>query len=230
MGKKRPTLQRQNRHTLMYEYRARGHADNNLWLVYSPKTRRDWILPSDRQLVHWLHYLEVCPEVKTFSLTPPPVLGHDGKGKRMTQLDAEVTYLDGRLEWHEVKANKADLQSAQLRAQRSAAVEVGRIHRSFSDEDLIPHVSISLRWLTAISYAAALRDREYAAQRLALLAHLRRHKSGSVQQMQADMEGHDRPVLIGLLVELAIDGYIALDLERQGLGPRTLWRWLKPSD
>lgn len=229
MGKIQATLQKLQRHTVMHQYRARGHANNNLWLAYSHKTRRDWILPSDRQLVHWIHYLEACPEVKTFDLTPSPVAGYDGKRKRMTQLDAEVTYTDGRVEWHEVKADIADLESSQLRAQRSAAEEAGRIHRSFSDKDLMPHTTTSVRWLKAIAYVAALRDREYAAQRLALLAFLRRHKNGTAYKMLTDLDGHDRSVLMGLLVELAIDGHIALDLDRQGFGPGTTWHWLKPS-
>jgi hypothetical protein len=230
VGNKRATLQRLQRHTVMYEYRARGHADNNLWLVYSPKTDRDWILPSDRQLVHWIHYLETCPEVKTFNLTPPPVVGNDGTRQRMTQPDAEVIYIDGRVEWHEVKADKGDLESSQLRAQKSAADEAGRTYRAFSDEDLVPHVRTSVRWLKAIAYAAALRGREYVPQHLAVLAHLRRHHNGTVHRMLADLTGHERPVLMGLFVKLAIDGHIALDLTRQGFGPGTAWTWLKASD
>jgi hypothetical protein len=32
-------------------YRSRGRMNRNLWLVYSQKTNRDWILRSDRHLV-----------------------------------------------------------------------------------------------------------------------------------------------------------------------------------
>ncbi|MET3139971.1 hypothetical protein AAKU61_004355 [Undibacterium sp. GrIS 1.2] len=58
-------------------YRGRGHQNSNLWLVYSVKTQRDWILPSDRQLVHWIHYLETNPLVKWFDLAPEKNLSTD---------------------------------------------------------------------------------------------------------------------------------------------------------
>ena len=44
MSRKRSTLQTQQRlpSCMNSEYRERGHANNNLWLVDSSKTRRDW--------------------------------------------------------------------------------------------------------------------------------------------------------------------------------------------
>jgi hypothetical protein len=227
MSRKRSTLKAQQRHNVFREYRARGHSNNNLWLVYSPKTRRDWILPSDRQLVHWVHYLETCPEVKTFNLAPGPVLGHNGKQNQMTQLDAEVNYTDGRIEWHEVKAGEPDMRSSQLLAQGSAAKGAERIYRIFSDRDLAPHARTTIRWLKAISFAAALRDREYMAQRLALLAHLRNHPSGTAHSILSALAGHEAPVLLGLLAQLAIEGHVSLDLGRRGFGPGTPWRCLR---
>jgi hypothetical protein len=46
-----PSKQRTN---VIRAYRSRGRANRNLWLVYSPKTDRGWILGSDRHLVHWI--------------------------------------------------------------------------------------------------------------------------------------------------------------------------------
>ncbi len=75
-------------------YRARGHRVNNLWLVYSPKTDRDWLLPSDRQLVHWLVFLESNPEVLSFDLAPKPIISHDSNAPRAIELDAIAIYRD----------------------------------------------------------------------------------------------------------------------------------------
>src|SRR5574342_340365 len=62
------------RKTVMEAYRSRGKGISNLWLVYSAKTNSDWILPSDRQLIHWLYFLEANPDVRTFDLAPEPIL------------------------------------------------------------------------------------------------------------------------------------------------------------
>lgn len=65
------------RQSVIGAYRARGRGNSNLWLVYSPKTDTDWLIPSDRQLVHWLYFLESNPEVRSFNLAPDPIISHD---------------------------------------------------------------------------------------------------------------------------------------------------------
>lgn len=69
-------------------YRSRGQGNSNLWLVYSAKTGSDWILPSDRQLVHWASFLEANSDVRTFDLAPEPILSEDENEARATELDA----------------------------------------------------------------------------------------------------------------------------------------------
>lgn len=108
-------------------YRARGHRVNNLWLVYSPKTDRDWLLPSDRQLVHWLVFLESDRDVLSFDLAPDPVISHDEIESRATELDAIAIYRDRHVEWHEVKAGATlrDSDRSQFQAQVAAAHKAG---------------------------------------------------------------------------------------------------------
>lgn len=67
------------------------------------------ILPSDRQLIHWLYYLETNHEVTSFDLAPEPILSKDDNETRATELDAIVTKRDGTIEWHEVKAGKKQM-------------------------------------------------------------------------------------------------------------------------
>ena len=139
-------------------YRTRGHRVNNLWLVYSVKTDRDWLLPSDRQFVHWLTFLETNPEVVTFDLAPEPVLSHDDKECRATELDAIAVFRDQHVEWHEVKAGtvRQDADRSQFLAQEAAAHDAGAIYRIFNDQDLRPNSKLAVRWLKAIGYAAAM--------------------------------------------------------------------------
>lgn len=126
-------------------YRGRGRKDNNLFLVYSVKTDRDWILPSDRQFVHWIVFLETAPNVKTFNLAPDIVFAQDEKELRGTELDAEVAMFDGHTEWHEVKSSESELEAhrSQLLAQAAAAWREGTKYRLFTDRDLTPCVRSS---------------------------------------------------------------------------------------
>ena len=220
------SLRARQRENLMHAYRARGKRNNNLWLIDSPKTNRDWILPSDRQLVHWIHYLETDPRVKFFDLVPQSVSGYDGTRERSTELDAEVTYVDQKVEWHEVKAGDDVPSTSQLCAQRSAAERARRAHRIFTDRDLSPHIRTSVRWLKAIGYAAAIRDREHIPSRLALLSYLMKERAGTVGAIHSELLGHDPAVTAGTLVRLTIEGYVSLDLTRTGFGHATPWRCL----
>jgi hypothetical protein len=215
-------LRAKQRENVKHAYNARGHQNNNLWLIYSVKTNRDWILPSDRQLVHWLHYLETNKDVRTFDLAPEAVVGNDGHKERVTEIDALVTCTDGTIEWHEVKADPAD-STSQITAQRDAASRAGHIHRLFTDKELKPHVKTAMRWFKAICFAAAIRNHECNPARLALLAYVNWKRRGFINDILADLNSHEPPIIYGVLVRLTIEGLIDLDLTVTSFGPRTPW-------
>jgi len=207
-------------------YRARGHRINNLWLVYSAKTDRDWLLPSDRQLVHWLAFLEGNPQVLTFDLAPEPVLSHDDSEQRATELDAIAVYRDRHVEWHEVKAGtiRQERDRSQFLAQAAAASEARATYRIFNDEDLRPKALLAIRWLKAIGFAAAIRGQEYGPCRSALAAYVHDRKGGHVRSILSDLKNHDPAVVLGMLVRLSVSGTIHLDLEERSFGLGTRWR------
>lgn len=214
------------RRSIPEAYRARGHRVNNLWLVYSAKTDRDWLLPSDRQLVHWLAFLESNPEVLTFDLAPEPVLSHDDLETRATELDAMVVFRDRHVEWHEVKAGRIlkDTDRSQFLAQEAAANQAGAIYRIFNDEDLIPKARIATRWLKAMGFAEAIRGQEHGACRLSLVAYLNGKKGGHVRSILSELESFDPAVVLGTLVRLSVSGTVQLDLEERSFGFGTRWR------
>ncbi|HYD80316.1 MAG TPA: hypothetical protein VEC06_10945 [Paucimonas sp.] len=168
MGAKSASPRSKQRLHIFDSYRGRGHRNNNLFLVYSIKTNRDWILPSDRQFVHWIHFLETNHQVKTFDLAPELVVSTDDKEVRGTELDAEVVLRDGTKEWHEVKSAESEIETArsQLLAQAAASSKEGVKYRVYTDRDLRPHVATSIRWLRAIAFAATLRDAPYPRETL----------------------------------------------------------------
>lgn len=214
---------------LLQAYRGRGHRNNNLFLVYSIKTDRDWILPSDRQFIHWIHFLETNKEVRAFDLCPEKVISHDGKEFRGSELDAEVQRKDGRLEWHEVKSDDAskNVSKLQLIAQASAAARNPIVYKLFSDEQLTPHIKSSIYWCKVIAFATAIRDKAYNYETSTLLDLLQKLQQGTIGDVlsEAKDEINDVGVLLGLIARLAITGPMSIDLSQSGFGYATEWRW-----
>lgn len=210
-------------------YRGRGKQNSDLFLVYSVKTNRDWILPSERQFIHWLYFLELNRSVKSFDLAPELRISFDDKEHRGTEFDAEVEYIDGHQEFHEVKSDPAKLNEArgQLLAQAAEASGEGVKYRLFTDEDLRPHVKVSIRWLKPLGFAAALRDQDHAGLYGRLLLALKAQTQGTLDQILCEFEGHDVPTVIGLFVRCAIRGIIEIDLSKRSFNNTTYWKWLE---
>jgi hypothetical protein len=216
------------RKTVLEAYRSRGKSINNLWLVYSAKTNSDWILPSDRQLIHWLYFLEANADVRTFDLAPEPILSEDENEARATELDALVTTRMGQVEWHEVKAGRGKKDSAhapQATAQARAAAKEHATYRRFDDTDLKPHAKVAMRWAKAMSFAAAIAGQEYIACRTSMLLAFKRRGSGTVRQLLDDLAECDSAVVHGMLVRLAVTGIVHIDLSVATYGLMTHWTY-----
>jgi|APLak6261690433_1056193.scaffolds.fasta_scaffold03803_2 hypothetical protein len=229
MSKPKPSsLKSSLRKSITQVYRARNGAVNNLWLVYSIKTNKDLILPSDRQLIHWLYYLETNHEVTSFDLAPEPILSKDDNETRATELDAIVTKRDGTIEWHEVKAGKKTNDPAhesQMRAQINAASLTRVSYHRFNDLDFEPHIKEAVRWIKAINFASAIRDQDHFACRTTLVMTIKELKSGKIQIILDNLNGYDISVVLGILVRLAIEGIVNLNLKDKTFGLQTRWEY-----
>lgn len=227
MATPKRSLKSSLRKSLHEVYRGRGHLNHNLWLVYSVKTDTDWVLPSDRQFVHWLYFLEANPDIRDFNLAPEPILSHDKEETRATELDATANRYDGGIEWHEVKAGKSKRtpsHESQLVAQLNAATNEHATYRRFDDSDLKPIVKVALRWHKAIGFAAAIRGQDHASCRTALVMALRDMKHGQIHQILDRLVGHDPSVVLGVLVRMTIiNNVVSLDLEKTTFGLQTTW-------
>jgi hypothetical protein len=207
------------RHSIPAAYRARGRKVNNLWLIYSVKTDRDWILRSDRQLVHWLYFLETDPQVISFYLAPEPVPSHDDKAVGAADLDAIAVFRDRHVEWHEIKAGNR----SQIPTQETAAREAGAQYRIITDTELVQNSRVAMRWMKALGYAATIRGQEQNSCRIALASCLNTLKSGHIHELIFELEGFDPEIVLGMIVRLAIGGTIHVDLVDQSLGLATRW-------
>lgn len=228
MGTSNPTLKSSVRNTTLAKYRARGKDVSNLWLVYSPKTDSDWILPSDRQLLHWLYFLEANVEVQSFDLHPDSILSKDDDEVRATELDAIVYYHNGQQEWHEVKAgkNRDELsQQSQKRAQSTAASNARVIYKRFNDVELKPIMKIAMRWFKAIGYAAAIRDEQHTRCNNEVVMVVKELRVGTITNILNKMEEYDPAIVLGLLIRMAINGVIKIDLSKRTFGLLTPWEY-----
>jgi hypothetical protein len=196
-------------------YRGRGKRTNALWLVHSVKTNRDWILSSDRQLVHWLLFLETEPSVKSFEFDPD---SKDPAGDN----SVAVLRADGSKETHIVIAG-APTGGDGSQSQDNEA-ELGRA-KIFTDVDLKPGVPLAMRWHKALSFAAAIRDKECLPIRLALVPLLRSMGEGTVGQISQEMSGFEEPSVLGMLVRLAVEGHVTVDLRAHGFCYCARWAW-----
>jgi hypothetical protein len=219
------------RKTVLSTYRARGKSINNIWLVYSPKTDSDWSLPSDRQLIHWLAFLETNSEVKSFDLDPDPVISHDNEKDKATIFDAVVTLQSGVTEYHEVKAGRNIEVSEQDRSQLATQLNVARkdniTYKRFNDIELEPQAAFAMRWLYAIGFASAIRGNSHLPTANALMTIVQDKQNGLVSDILCDMEAYDQAIVLGLLVRFSITGLVFLDLSKKTFGLSTPWIHLR---
>jgi len=180
------------------------------------------VLPSDRHLVHWIHYLETNPEVKTFDFTSEC----DWDGDHLWVVD--VILSNGTRINHQVGRGAEENGELIALQKGSWKDQASRLeNRVFTDDDLQPFVKSSLHWLKAIGFAAALRNYEYPHQALILLEYFKQYKNGNLGQILKDLNvcEHEPAVILGLVARLAIKGHIQLDLADGSFGYRTRWIW-----
>jgi hypothetical protein len=216
------------RQSLHRAYHARGSLNSNLWVVYSVKKDMDLVLTSDRELVHWLCYLETDNSVVDFEIQPEKHVLQTPDGAIATIPDAYVFKRDNSIEWHEVKpgkGNKAALTlTPQLSTQQALAQSHGAIHRLINDEDLEPRANEAKNWLSALAYASAIRNLEPGPERTFLTNFLRSTGSHNLGYLLNHSGGMEPAIIIGELVRMAIQGKVAIDLRHRSFGYQSRWQ------
>jgi hypothetical protein len=219
MAKVSSTLPSAQRARVFEAYRGRGRRTNQLWLVYSVKTNRDWILSSDRQFVHWLAFLEANPSVSKFDF---PLSTNTEFAK---QCIVDVQMHDGSRQQHKVYSGTLVDETDIARAVDNGNASNDSVKQKFfGDAELKPMVQLAMRWHKALCFATVLRDQEQLPSRIALVSAIKARVSGTVEDLLVDIGPFDEPVILGMLVRVAIEGVITLDLHRQGFCYSTPWR------
>ncbi|MDR0212276.1 MAG: hypothetical protein LBJ33_24330 [Pseudomonas putida] len=124
-----------------YSFTNRAKTFGNMWRVYSYKCDKSFVLHSDRELAHWILFLEFDPDVESFDLNPPSRRLDVGIGQKETTLDAEVVRRNGLIEWHEIKMGYFDKEvysTPQIDLQRNIAQKNHVKYVIFNDSDFMP--------------------------------------------------------------------------------------------
>jgi hypothetical protein len=153
-------------------------------------------------------FLETCTNVSSFE--------HAGDGNEQAGRPVHVNNRNGTSELHYV-------QSANAAVSQTLLAESLHPSKAFNENNLRSFVPLAMRWLKAIAFASALRDKNVAPARRALVQLFSISEVGNVDDLIRDMHGFDTPVVVGLLVQLTIEGVVSLDLSSQGLNGQSRW-------
>ncbi|MFM0476317.1 hypothetical protein [Paraburkholderia strydomiana] len=210
------TLATRQRNRVFEAYRSRGRANRNLWLVYSIKTDRDWILQSDLHLVHWISFLEVDPNVVTFEIgSDPPDPG----------VDAVARMKDGSSEKHRITsmidlpATDELLSTSTIDSKRTQQI------RYFQEGDLRPLSLEAMRWLKVVCYGATIRGERQHQATTSVLGTMMTSGAGKIRDVLDYSPNFDIQIIYAVIARAAIKGDISLDLSREGFTTETNWIW-----
>lgn len=204
-------------------FRSRGRSNTNLWLVFSPKTEKDWLVCGDHHLVHWLT-IEGNPLIRSFDLTPEDLTVTSAEYESDTvNLDATVIRENGIIEWHQLSSASSEAQPKIQERCKEFAQKSNAHFVQIDKKSLSASMTVSMRLLGAISYAAAIRDEKCTALTATLSAFIHELRSGTVGQLLETFNLHDEMRTAGVLVRLAARGVITLDLSSKPFGRRSVW-------
>lgn len=216
----RSTLSSQQRANVMRAYRHRGRRNRQIYLVYSVKTNRDWIVPSDCRFLHWILYLETDPGIVSFELCDDT--DEPDPSARWVGVHALVTTRDNRIVGHRIVPDNEAVDQVVAPTNCSDGANEVRLIR---ESDLRSKATVAMRWAKVICFAAGLRDQGLASQVALVSSIARRIESGTVRQIIEAMPDVDATIVKGLIARLAIVAWLRLDLSRTGYTLDTAWRW-----
>lgn len=199
----------------------------NIWLVYSWRTDRQWVLRSDLQYLHFLA-IEFNADVLKFDLAPAPA-GEDTEAKEAAPtFDAVVTFRDGHKEYRRMRVPSIDSDGRDVpddpaRFERAAAA-VGGTYRLIRPDTLEPkrvRIQNSLRMLRFIS---AARQTSLVSARNSVMAYLKGAPAATLQSLVDQL--HDAPPaeVLAAAFQLVGRGRVQLDMDRDYVALGTLVR------
>lgn len=163
-------------------YDARGEHQNILWLHYSPKAKRDFVLSSDLEYAHFL-LAESDTRIDKVDYAPGTRVARIAGETFGTVVDAEVQFKSGEVVWREVKFSEdlaegeANRASLQILIQQQAAKDAAVRHEVLTEKEIFACPQRIRNWHRVVAWLAAAREwalHDYALEVAALIRRLGR--------------------------------------------------------
>lgn len=199
----------------------------NIWLVYSGRTDRQWVLRSDLQYLHFLA-IEFDPSVLKFDLAPTPrASGHDVDGQQVA-FDAVVTFRDGHKEWRRMRVPPVDADGHAVPENRTpferAAAEAGARYRLVTPDALESkrvRIQNSLRMLRFI---AATRRSPLVSVRNSVMTCMKREPAMTLQGVVDHLQEVAPARVLAAVFQLVGSGRVELNLDHNYVNLGTVVR------
>lgn len=203
-------------------FTKRGQHFGNLWSVYSLKANQVIQLGSDRQLAHWLLFLEFSPSVISFSFDAgsKPVAGHS-----LSQLDYhfEVMRSEGLPELHYLRLEGHSIDY-QERVRLAGLLRYKYIE--FNDDDWTPLKSKILPLLRVSSFLSGGRSiyippqlKEKADEYVAMV------RKGSLGGYLSSLSAFDSNLCLLVFCRMYSERKVDIDFQSNFFSRDTLW-WI----
>ena len=207
-------------------FTKRGSYFGNIWWVHSYKNQKDFTVHSDRELAHWILFLEFNQNVNRFDLDPP-IRVSPGTGEKL-QYSAEVQYKDGALEWRKVRTSWEGDSAQELLRQYQLLAEEHRVAFSaWSDVDFIPQ---KYKIMPLLRVAACLsvgkRYRPPVGLRQDAILHIREKSLGTYKEFLTALSEYDVSYVHHEFAKFYADGIIDVEISTSFFAEDTRWALL----
>lgn len=209
---------------LTLAYGQRGRYGSNLWYVYSPRTKRDWVLRSNLEYDHFV-LTEADPTVGSVNYAPDPITIKNDDGEiRTTIFDAVVIRCDGTTEWREVKSLH-DVTPRNLRqrdTQIIAASIAGVTYCRYTEEQLHANLTLLDNLRRVLAWVSAARDRSLASYYLEVATTLDARRNIVLGDLHALGNERDYPLYLAAVMQGILDGRLTSDIATHTLSNATV--------
>jgi hypothetical protein len=203
-------------------FTKRGKHFGNLWAVYSTKMNQVILLGSDRQLAHWLLYLEFSCDVISFQFNPTFKAVNSGSLDRL-DYHVEVNRREGMVELHYLRVTgRSENYADKLRA----AEKIKYKYIEFSDEDWTPKKGKLLSLLRLASFLSGGRH-TYIPVGLDQTAmdYVSYSRKGTLQSFLSALSSYDRSLALLVFCRMHSTFLIDVDFDSSIFNKDTLW-WI----
>lgn len=203
-------------------FTKRGKHFGNLWAVYSTKMNQVISLGSDRQLVHWLLYLEFSCDVISFQFNPTFKAVNSDSLDRL-DYHVEVNRREGMVELHYLRVTgRSQNYAEKLRA----AEKLKYRYIEFSDEDWAPKMGKLLSLLRLSSFLGGGRHTYIpAGLDQAAMDYVSHSRRGTLQSFLSALSPYDRNLSLLVFCRLYSTCLIDVDFDSNIFNKDTSW-WI----